>query len=302
MSPRSRWLRLWLRATMRRYMAHMQDPVRLRTQMARVMARAFRPAPFSLDLPATVGGVPGLWVSNRPAADPVVLYFHGGGYFFGSARTHGAMLSQLAQRTGLRVFAPDYRLAPEHPFPAAFDDAVAAWEGLLGQGYEPGQIVLGGDSAGGGLALGLLAQLCRTGQRPAALFTYSPWTDLTLTGASLVTNAAHEQILPAHRLTDIRALILGGARPHEAGDPRLSPLYASFASPPPVRIFAAETEILRDDSLRMRNRLPDAEIKVSGDLPHVWPMYHDTLPEARQTLDDTAAFIRQALALPPGGN
>ena len=263
MSPRSRWLRLWLRATMRRYMAHMQDPVRLRTQMARVMARAFRPPPFSLGLPATVGGVRGLWVSNRPAADPVVLYFHGGGYFFGSAHTHRAMLSQLAQRTGLRVFAPDYRLAPEHPFPAAFDDAVAVWEGLLGQGYEPGQIVLGGDSAGGGLALSLLAQLC---------------------------------------LTDIRALILGGARPHEAGDPRLSPLYASFASPPPVRIFAAETEILRDDSLRMRNRLPDAEIKVSGDLPHVWPMFHDTLPEARQTLDDTAAFIRQALALPPGGN
>jgi len=298
MSLRSRLLKHWLRITVRRYMARMRDPVLLRTQIDRLMRFSFRPAPLSLHLPANIGGVSGLWVSNRPSAEQVILYFHGGGYFFGSARTQMPMLSHLAQRTGLRVFSPDYRLAPEYPFPAAFDDALAAWHGLLGKGYRPDQIVLGGDSAGGGLALALLAHLCQAGQCPAALFTYSPWTDLTLTGASLITNAASEQILPAHRLTDIRALILGGARPHEAGDPKLSPLYAAFPSPPPVQIFVAETEILRDDSLRMRNRLPDAAIRLVGDLPHVWPMYHDLIPEAHRTLDDTAAFIRLALARP----
>ena len=268
-----------------------------RSRYARLSRLSFRAPPLSLSQPAQVGGIPGLWVQNQPRRDEVVLYLHGGGYSIGSPETHQAMLAALAARTGMRAFLPDYRLAPEHPFPAAFDDALAAWHGLTRLGYRPNQIILGGDSAGGGLALAVLAHLCQIVQRPAGLFAFSPWTDLTFTGASLVTNAARERVIPAHRLTEMRALILGGARPGEANDPRLSPLYATFPSPPPVQIHVAESEILRDDALRMRNRLPRAEIRLAGDLPHVWPMMHNRLPEARRTLDETASFI--AACLPP---
>lgn len=277
-----------------------RDAAPARDHFERIARRVFRMPPDSLALDATVGGVPGQWVTNRPRDTGVILYCHGGAYLMGSPRTHAALAAALARRTGARVFLPDYRLAPEHPFPAAFDDALAAYDGLLAMGYRPGEIVIGGDSAGGGLALALLGHLCRQHRPPAGLFTFSPWTDLTFSGASLVTNASRDQVLPAHRLTEIRAAILGGARPADADDPRLSPLHAQFPAPPPVLILAAESEILRDDALRMRNRLPDAEIRLGGDLPHVWPMLHGWLPEADETLDQTARFILSCLPAEAG--
>lgn len=296
MSWQAEVLRVIARRLTRPSLARQRDPVAARRHFERMAARTFRAPPGTLELPAAAGGVPGLWVSNRPRDTGILLYFHGGGYLMGSPRTHAALLAALARRTGARAFLPDYRLAPEHPFPAAYEDALAAYDGLVALGHAPESIMLGGDSAGGGLALALLGQLCREGRPPAGLFAFSPWTDLTLTGASLVTNAAREQLLPAHRLTEIRALILGGARPQEASDPRLSPLHAHFPAPPPVLIHAAESEILRDDALRMRGRLPEAEIKLAGDLPHVWPMLHNWLPEARATLDHTGRFIRSCLS------
>ena len=271
-----------------------------RRKYAALSRLSFRDPPLTLGLPGTVGGVSGLWVENRPQGEAVLLYLHGGAYVIGSAETHRAMVAELAARSGVRAFVPDYRLAPEHPFPAAFEDALAVWEGLVQRGVAPQQIVLGGDSAGGGLALALLAHLCHAGTPPAGLFAFSPWTDLTFTGASLVTNAAREQVLPAHRLTEVRSMILGGARPGDAADPRMSPLQASFPDAPPVQIHAAETEILRDDALRMRSRLPGAEIRVAGDLIHVWPLMHGILPEARATLDSTGAFIRGCLGRSSG--
>lgn len=283
--------RNWARAALRKG----RDLPTARSRFERMAARYFRTPPGTLALEATIAGVPGEWVQNQPRDTGVMLYLHGGAYMVGSPRTHRGLVAALAQRTGLRAFVADYRLAPEHPFPAAFEDAVAAYDGLIALGHAPQSIVLGGDSAGGGLALALLSHLCHLGRKPAGVFTFSPWTDLTLTGASLVTNAAREQLLPAHKLTETRAVILGGATPQDASDPRLSPFYASFPSPPPVQIHVAESEILRDDALRMRGRLPGAEIKVAGDLPHVWPMLHAFLPEARQTLDDTARFIRSCL-------
>ncbi len=294
MSWQAQAFRFIARHAARPALARQRDPQAARAHFERSARRLFRAPPYTLALPG-VEGVPGLWVSNRPRGDGVMLYFHGGAYVMGSSRTHGALVAELAQRTGLRGFLADYRLAPEHPFPAAFDDALAAFDALVARGHAPGSIVLGGDSAGGGLALALLGHLCRTGRRPAGLFAFSPWTDLTFSSASLVTNAAREQLLPAHRLTEMRSMILGGARPADADDPRLSPVHAGFPAPPPVLILAATTEILRDDALRMRNRLPDAEIRVAGDLPHVWPILHNWLPEARETLDHTAEFIRSCL-------
>ena len=284
-------MRLTMLRIVRPAIGRANPPTRLRQRMLRIARWAFRQPPLTLNLPVSGG----LWVSNRPRNDGVLLYFHGGAYLMGAPETHAALLAELAVRTGARAFLPRYRLAPEHPFPAAFDDAVAAWERLRALGHPADQIVLGGDSAGGGLALALLSHLCVTGQRPAGAFLLSPWTDLTLSGASLVTNARREQMLPAHRMTEIRALILGAARPNDAGDPRLSPLHAAFPDAPPVLIHVAESEILRDDSLRLRHRLPDAIIRIAGDLPHVWPVLHQYLPEARVTLDQTAAFITACL-------
>ena len=276
-------------------LARQRDPRAARAHFERMARRFCRLPPRSLILEAEEGGVPGLWISNQPQDSGVILYFHGGAYLMGSPRTHAALAAALAQRTGARVFVAQYRLAPEHPFPAAFEDALAAYDGLIRRGHRPESVVLGGDSAGGGLALALLGHLCRAGRVPAGLFAFSPWTDLTFSGASLVTNASRDQVLPAHRLTETRAQILGGARPADADDPRLSPLYATFPAPPPVLIHAAETEILRDDAQRMRGRLPGAEIRIAGDLPHVWPMLHGWLPEADGTLDHTARFILSCL-------
>lgn len=302
MTWQARAFRRITRAVLRPAFARSALPEPGRTRFERVMRAMGGMPPLTLTQPGVIGGIPGLWVQNRPRHDAVMLYFHGGAYVIGSPETHQAMLAALSARTGLRAFLPRYRLAPEHPFPAAFDDALAAWEGLCKLGHAPDQIILGGDSAGGGLAMALLGHLCRSGRQPAGLFAFSPWTDMTFTGASLVTNAAREQILPAHRLTEVRALILGGARPGEANDPCLSPLYAGFPLAPPVLIHAAESEILRDDALRMRNRLPNAEIRLAGDLPHVWPMLHGFLPEARATLDATAGFIQTCLVPTSAGN
>ena len=294
MSWQAEVVRFVARNVTRRALARQRDPATARADFERLSARVFAAPPGTLAL-AGRAGVPGLWVSNRPQGEAVVLYFHGGAYVMGSPRTHTGIAAAIAQRTGARVFLPDFRLAPEHPFPAAFDDAVATYEALVQQGHRPQNIVLGGDSAGGGLALALLGHLCREGRPPAGLFAFSPWTDLTFAGASLVTNASREQVLPAHRLTETRTLILGSARPQDTNDPRLSPLQASFPSAPPVMLHAAQSEILRDDTQRMRGRLPNAEIRIAGDLPHAWPMLHRWLPEARETLDQTAAFIRQCL-------
>lgn len=294
MSWQARLINALSRRFARPTLARRRDPATARAQFERSARWLFHPAPGTLMLPGHLG-VPGLWVQNAPSDNGLILYFHGGAYTVGSPRTHAALASHLAARSGLRVFLPAYRQAPEHPFPAAFDDAVAAHQALIARGYDPARVILGGDSAGGGLALALLAHLCVTGQPPAALFAFSPWTDLTLSGASLVTNAARDHLLPAHRMTETRALILGGARPGDADDPRLSPLHAQFPAPPPVQIHVAQTEILRDDSLRLRNRLPDAEIRLWGDLVHAWPTLHTWLPEARETLDQTADFIQRSL-------
>lgn len=284
-----------LRSVGRSVFAQAKSPDRARQRFETFARYAFSPPAGSAIVEGELG-VPGLWVTNGPTSDLTIVYFHGGGYLYGSARTHQAIAGELAKRSGAQVFLPNYRLAPEHPFPAAFKDALHVWEALIARGYDPRRIVLGGESAGGGLALALLSHLCHQDQRPAGVFAYSPWTDLTLSGASLVTNAKTEQLLPPDRLTEARAGILGGSRPRMADDPRLSPLHASFPAPPPVMIHVAQTEIFRDDALRIRSRLPDAEIRVAGDLPHAWPMMHNWLPEARDTLQATAGFIQSCLA------
>jgi acetyl esterase/lipase len=232
-------------------------------------------------------------VTNGPA-DPgrVILYFHGGGYVAGSAFTHREMLGRLAKLTSLRIVAPDYRLAPEHPLPLALEDAVTAWERLLAQGHRAGDIVLAGDSAGGGLALSLLAVLCGRGTAPGAVVVFSPWTDLTGSGASITENAEVDPIFPGERLPDLAGFTLGDVPPE---DPRISPLFADFPGAPPVLIQVGLTEILRDDSRRMADRLrsfgAEVALETWPDTPHVWQMF-GFLPETRAALGSAARFLQ----------
>lgn len=270
-----------LRWTARPSMAHARDPVAERRKFDFGAQFFRRPA----DLLLLDGDLPRV-TCHPTRATPVILYFHGGAYVTGGPATHLTITGRLARLTGMTVYAARYPLAPEHPAPAAFEAAVAIHARLL-RLYRPDQIILGGDSAGGGLALALLAHLCQTDQRPAGLFAFSPWTDLTLGGDSLRLNAQTDVILPAHRVREAAALVRGALAPD---DPRISPLFAAFPDPPPVLIQVGTTEVLRDDGRRMAAVL-GARLTEWQDCPHVWQMFDGFLPEARAALRETADFI-----------
>jgi acetyl esterase/lipase len=190
---------------------------------------------------------------------------------------------------------PKYRRAPEAQFPAAPQDVRAAWDGLIASGVDPADVILGGDSAGGALAFGLVAALCsEKAAKPSAVFGLSPLTDLTYSGNSFVENADCDVILPSDRASDLTTPYLRGQM---ANVPEVSPLFADFMGAPPFWMTVGDTEILLDDSRRMTMRLHEqgvsAQLVVAHDVPHVWPLMHNILPEARQTLDTLARWIRQ---------
>lgn len=290
----------YLRGVVRSRMARAADPQALRLQFDRQARWFFRAPRGTRQAWRTLSHGPRavdiLDVSpTRITTDAVVLYLHGGGFIFGSPQTHAAMAGALAQRLGCRVLLPRYRLAPEAPFPAAPQDVRHAWEALIAAGLAPGRVVLGGDSAGGALALGLLADLLRRGEAgPAGVFCFSPLTEMTFSAESLRSNAAREAVLPPERTEEMRRMYLGD---HPPDDPQASPLFAAFEGAPPVWLTVGDCEILRDDARRMADKLRQARVEVTfeevHDLPHVWPLLHNTLPEARATLDAVAAWIRR---------
>ena len=295
-------LNLALRLIEKPHMARAHDHIAMRRRF-RLQARLLFPdPPFAAYLPDRIGGIPGQWARARPAPGRarrpgVILYLHGGAYAFGAPETHRAMLARLAAASGLDAFLPDYRLAPEHPFPAGHEDALAAYEGLLARGYRASQIALGGDSAGGGLMLGLLHAICsRDLPRPGAAFALSPWCDLTLSGASIRENARADPFLPANRLPELSAIYLAGADPR---DPRASPLFGTFAHAPPVLILVGDSEILLDDARAMTRVLKAqgvaARLDVRPGMPHVWPIFQGWLKQADAALCDIAAFLDRAL-------
>jgi acetyl esterase/lipase len=290
-------LNLWLRLVERRYLARVRDVAAARARMERQAARFPLPGRVSLgDRP--LGPVPALRL-EAPDAAGVLLWLHGGAFCLGSPRTHAAMVAALAGRAGTGAVLPDYRLAPEQPFPAAVEDAVAAYEALLAEGVAPDRIALGGDSAGGGLAFALLHLILGAGRpAPACLLAFSPWVDLTLSGASLGLLARREALLPAGRLAEVRDRYLAGADPR---DPRASPCLGRFAGAPPVLIQASRAEILRDDATTMAARLradgAAVTLELQGAVPHLWQYYPGRLPEADAALDRAAAFLRERLGL-----
>ena len=249
--------------------------------------------------PATVGGIEGFWLrpdTARPAAR--MLYLHGGGYMLGSARAFASFAGQIATRNGADTFVPDYRLAPEHPFPAAIDDVLAAYRGLVADGAE--RIVVAGDSAGGGLTLALLSILADERKRgtlqPVAAAVMSPWTDLALTGASFETRAEADPIFTRGTLQAFADAYLQG---QVATDPRASPLYARLGGLPPIRIDVGEDEVLLDDSVRYADRARAAGVDVTlavwNGMPHVFQSSLDRLLAAEQSLNAIGRFLHQRL-------
>jgi acetyl esterase/lipase len=239
-----------------------------------------------------LGGIDGEWlVAAEGAAGGTLFYLHGGGYFACSTRTHRPITAGFARR-GLRVFAPNYRLAPEHPFPAAIDDAVAAYLGLLESGVPPGEVTIAGDSAGGGLALATLLSLRDAGQPlPAAALLFSPWTDLAGTGPSLVTNDKRDAMFDGDKIALAAAPYLADTDPRH---PLASPLYAALHGLPPLLIHVGSDEVLLDDSTRLAERARAAGGSVTlrrwPVVPHVWQLFA-FLPETRQSMDEGARFL-----------
>ena len=292
-------LRIVLRRIVRPALGHMPDPLTARRWFERTVP-VYAPGQHAARLISDRvrhGGqeIAVEWTAPACPDAPIILYFHGGGYVMGSPRTHAALACRLTRETEIPICLPKYRLAPEYPFPAAFEDALLAWNALRAQGHAARNIVLGGDSAGGGLALALLAHLCsEAAPSPACCFVFSPFVDLTCSGASITENADRELVLPDHRIPEICAHVLAGADPHDA---RISPLFGNFQSASPVFVQAAQTELLRDDSCRMAAKLrhdgADVTLQLWGDLPHAWHIYHVWLPEARMALRAAASFIIQ---------
>lgn len=249
--------------------------------------------------PVEAGGRPAVLV--EPAADPrqgTVLYFHGGSYILGSPQTAMALTAQLVRRTGVRAISLDYRLAPEHPFPAAIHDGLAAYRGLLDSGAEASSIVLAGDSACGGLAVTTTLAARDAGLPvPAGIVAFSPGLDQTRSGASMTTKEGVDPMFTAEGMRRTGELYLDGQDPHQ---PLLAPaVLADLTGFPPILLQVGTNELLLDDSVRLADRARDAGVDVIldivADVPHVFPAFVGTLDEASEALDRAALFIAQRL-------
>lgn len=242
------------------------------------------------------GGVKAEWLA-APGANPnrVILYLHGGGYVIGSIATHRSLLSRLARASGARGFSVDYRLAPEHPFPAALDDATAAYRWLLASGISPGSVVVAGDSAGGGLALAMLLALRDAGDRlPAAAVCMSPWTDLVGTGASAQPGGADDPLLTLEGLREMGRHYAGS----DLSNPLVAPLHGDYKGLPPILIQVGTRELLLDDSRRVAERARKAGVDLTLDIwdgmIHVWQMFGAMgVPESDQAIEKIGEFVRK---------
>ncbi|PWU04884.1 MAG: alpha/beta hydrolase [Terriglobia bacterium] len=265
--------------------------------------RLLKPPPYRVPRDVRIaarefGGVRGEWLECGSGNGLVLLYLHGGGYFACSPETHRPITAGFA-RQGFRVFAPDYRLAPEHHFPAAVDDAVAVYRGVLAEHIQASDVVVAGESAGGGLALALMVASRDAGvPLPAAAALFSPWTDLAGTGESLRANARRcAMFAGGPGIQQAAGAYLNGADPCH---PLASPLYADLRGLPPLLIHVGKNEVLLDDSVRLADRARASgvrvELKVWTAVPHAWQLAQSTIPEARQSLQEAGAFLQQVAA------
>ncbi len=245
--------------------------------------------------PVDAGRVPAEWVSAPGAeADRAVLYLHGGGYVVGSPASHRELAERLSAAAGARVLVIDYRLAPEHPFPAAVDDGTAAYRWLLRQGVDPSRTAVCGDSAGGGLAVAALVALRDAGDpMPAAGVCLSPWVDLEGLGESMTARAKLDLMVGREGLLESAAMYLAGADPRT---PLAAPLYADLQGLPPLLIQVGTSETLYDDSTRLAERARAAGVDVTlqtwEEMVHVWHLFAPLLPEGQQAIEAIGEFLK----------
>lgn len=262
---------------------------------------AIASTPPALDITieaSTAQGIPVEW-SYAPGSDPsrVLFFLHGGGYCSGSIKSHRGMAAEAGRAAGARTLAVEYRLAPENPYPAALEDAAAAYAWLIDQGVAPQHVALGGDSAGGGLSLALLLHLRAAGQPlPGCAWLVSPWVDLTMAGESLSTKAEVDPLISKPYLEELASAYLAGADPK---DPLVSPLFADLSGLPPLLIQVGSAETLLDDSVRIARRAGSADVQATLEIwpymIHAWHIWAPVLAEGRSALASAGAFIRARL-------
>ena len=255
------------------------------------------PVPDSVDItPLEMAGLSCEWtVAKSGQSGPAMLYLHGGGYIAGSLTSHRNLVARLAEKIDGRILTVDYRLAPEHPFPAAVVDGLAAYEALLDSGIDPNHLTIGGDSAGGGLTMATLVSARDKGlPMPAGALLFSPWTDLTASGATIATNAAVDPTIGLKVIKASADHYLAGA---EGNSPLASPIFADLRGMPPVFIQTGAVEVLLSDSETLRDRLTEAgsdcQLEVWDKMFHVWHAQWPILSEARDAIDKAAAFVKR---------
>ena len=258
-------------------------------------AVAAPPPPGTIVEPTDAGGVPAEWVTAAGVDGArVLLYLHGGAYQAGSPAAARRLVALISAAAQVRVLSAGYRLAPEHPFPAAVDDALTAYRFLLESGTDPAAIAIAGDSAGGGLTLATLVALRDAGDPlPAAAVAISPWTDLALTGESIVTRADADVMIKPDGIRESVATYLAGADPRH---PYASPLYAELHGLPPILIHVGDAEVILDDSVRFAAKARaagvDVTLEIWDQMPHVWHAFAGLLPESDQAIERIGDWLQ----------
>jgi monoterpene epsilon-lactone hydrolase len=246
----------------------------------------------------SANGVAAEWTSTPGAArDAAILYAHGGGYLFGSLDSHRHLVAELGRAANTVALALDYRLAPEHPFPAPVEDAVAAYRYLLAQGFKPERIAIAGDSAGGGLVVAAMVAIREAGlAQPGCGWCLSPWIDMEALGGSMESKADTDPMVQKAGILEIAKAYLGGADPRS---PLAAPLYADLTGIAPLLIQVGAAETLLDDAIRLAQRAGAADVRVDlqvwPEMVHVWPLFWPELDAGKRALDEAGAWIRQAL-------
>lgn len=270
-------------------------PEELRARYDQELARNKPPVGISVSQ-VDMGGIPAaLVVPDQPKHGRAVVYIHGGGYFSGGSAGYLGIAGHYAKMLGASVYVPDYRLAPEHPFPAPLDDVVKAYAWLASDEPRAGKIVLAGDSAGGAMVVSAMVRARNAGlAMPVGGVAISPWANLEMTGASYTTRDGVDPLCTREFLVLMARTILGSTRPN---DPDVSPVFADVRGLPPILVQIGESEVMLSDAIRLTTHLGEARVQSSleiwPDMFHVWPMFAGVLPEADEALESAAAFLER---------
>jgi epsilon-lactone hydrolase len=299
MSIRARVISFLMRRTIKKDLASIGDDVDVFREKMRGAGKLSPGIPGDVILtPLCISGVDCEWVSLQGSdVKRVLMYFHGGGYVFGGFDSHRDIAWRLAQATGARVLLVDYRLAPENPFPAAVEDATSCYRWLLDEGYEAGHIMMGGDSAGGGLTVATLVNVKNLGLvQPSAAVLMSPWVDLSASGESVEVNETTDPVLSAAALRSCAALYLGEL---DKKAPLASPLFADLSGLPPVLVQVGSTELLLSDAQRLVEKINQAGgtalLEVWPKMPHVFQVFAARIPEGKDAIRKLGDFLGPAV-------